>query len=659
MCPQLSRPKVFVSYSRQDGDWLEKLRPHLDSLAREKGFPWLHWDDTKARPGSVWRDEMNQILDSATVAVLLVSKNFLASDFITEHELPCLLDAATDKRILLLPIVVGPCRYGQHPGLSRFQSVNPVTEPLLGMQEVGVEEVFLKVTTLIDEALCGGNGDDSDLPGSVAANTPAFRQNQADGGSGRAEHGREEVSGAAVGGRPEGAAQSDEVASTEEVLRQRLTELAVRRDVWEGFAKRWAEASGTGTVFSDAEALLADLLRQRPIDILEWTLTLAPMVGEAPASAAGKPDPTRDVAIGILLLGCDRYIRDAPGFKGSVCPSDGMIAINARHRVAAAVIAALWSGQGAKLWFDRKTRAIVVCNVLQDLPAQEYGFQGLRECVQAELQAMVIASMRGLDPSDRVGLLPGIGKSGLPSLEVQKRGVERYKTKEGVKPIVAAGPAGSDSTRFEEDLHQIAKELGLRAYSHGDSVTDRLPAAGVDAASGNSLQADVLYYVENVYALLHPQPVEAARRLALADMHFRVALSFAGEHRPYVEEVARALARELGQDEVFYDNHFKHDLAVVDLDVLLQSIYHHKSDLVVVFLCGNYQKKEWCGLEWRSVRDLIKSKRHAQRIMFFRFDDAPVDGVFSQDGAIDCREHLSAEAADLILKRLQVTPPQA
>ena len=470
--------------------------------------------------------------------------------------------------------------------------------------------------------------------------------------------GGERLSAAAVGGRPEVAAHLDEVVSTEEILLQRLSELTVRRHVWEGFAKHWAEALGTDTVFSDPEVLLADLLRQKPIDILESALTLAPILGEAAASAADKPDPMREVAIGILLLGVDRYVRDAPGFKGSLCPTDDMIVINARHRVAAAVIAALWSQQGAKLWFDRKTRAIVVCNVLQDLPAQEYGFQGLRECVQAELQAMVIASMRGIDPSDRLGLLPGIGKSGLHSLRVLKRGIERYQTNEGVRPIVAVGPAGSNPRINDKDLHQIAKELGLRAYSYGDSLTDQLPVAVVDAASESSLQGDVLYYVENMYALLHPQPIKAARHLALADMHFRVALSFAGEHRPYVEEVALALARVLGQDNVFYDNHFKHDLAVIDLDVLLQSIYHHKSDLVVVFLCGNYQDKEWCGLEWRAVRDLIK-KRDAKRIMLFRFDDSPVDGVFSLDGAIDCRKHMSGEAADLILKRLQVTPPQA
>ena len=118
--------------------------------------------------------------------------------------------------------------------------------------------------------------------------------------------------------------------------------------------------------------------------------------------------------------------------------------------------------------------------------------------------------------------------------------------------------------------------------------------------------------------------------LALKDMRFRVALSFAGEHRPYVRDVASLLTQDLGSEAVFYDYNFKSQTAVPDSDLLLQHIYHDQSDLVVVFLGGNYQGKEWCGLEWRAVRDLIK-KRDGQRIMFFRFDDQPVDGVESID----------------------------
>ena len=91
------------------------------------------------------------------------------------------------------------------------------------------------------------------------------------------------------------------------------------------------------------------------------------------------------------------------------------------------------------------------------------------------------------------------------------------------------------------------------------------------------------------------------------EMQFKVALSFPGERRPYVEAVAAELKKRLPAGAVFYDRDFTSQLARPNLDTLLQRIYITNSDLVVVFLCAEYQEKEWCGLEWRAVREIIKA----------------------------------------------------
>lgn len=136
---------------------------------------------------------------------------------------------------------------------------------------------------------------------------------------------------------------------------------------------------------------------------------------------------------------------------------------------------------------------------------------------------------------------------------------------------------------------------------------------------------------------------------------FRVAFSFPGETRQRIESIANTLAGDLGREKIFYDTWYKAVLAQPNLDTHLQQIYHDRADLIVVVLCADYQHKDWCHLEWRAIRDLIK-KRH-ENIMFLRMDDADVDGVFSIDGYVDLRQHDDAEVARLILQRLTLTRP--
>jgi hypothetical protein len=132
---------------------------------------------------------------------------------------------------------------------------------------------------------------------------------------------------------------------------------------------------------------------------------------------------------------------------------------------------------------------------------------------------------------------------------------------------------------------------------------------------------------------------------------YKVALSFPGEVREKVEEIAKGLARRIGKDKVFYDKFHEAELARPNLDVYLQSIYHDKSKLVVLFLCEDYEKKEWCGLEWRAIRDLIK-KRSDESIMPLRLDNADISGLFSIDGYIDIRGRATTEIINLICSRI-------
>lgn len=133
---------------------------------------------------------------------------------------------------------------------------------------------------------------------------------------------------------------------------------------------------------------------------------------------------------------------------------------------------------------------------------------------------------------------------------------------------------------------------------------------------------------------------------------FQVALSFPGEKRDYVVQVADALAAALGKEKVFYDQWYTAELSRPNLDTYLQKIYHDEAVLVVPFLCADYEHKQWCGLEWRAIRDLLK-QRADDNIMPLRFDDTHIPGLFSIDGYIDLRQYDPIKTVEFILQRLK------
>jgi len=137
---------------------------------------------------------------------------------------------------------------------------------------------------------------------------------------------------------------------------------------------------------------------------------------------------------------------------------------------------------------------------------------------------------------------------------------------------------------------------------------------------------------------------------------FRVALSFPGEKREFVQVVADHLADKIGRERVLYDKYHEAEFARPNLDTHLQGLYHDQSELIAVFLCADYERKEWPGLEWRAIRDLIK-RRESSAIMLFRFDSTEIPGLFSIDGYIDVAERSADDVAALILKRLESNTP--
>ena len=144
------RTQVFISYSHQDREWLIKLQKLLKPLIRNQNI--ILWDDTKIKPGAKWREEIQTALETTKVAVLLVSADFLNSDFIADHELPHLIKASENEELTILWVYISACLYDVTE-IGNYQSAHTPLNPLDSISSAEQQKVLTEICCEIQRTL--------------------------------------------------------------------------------------------------------------------------------------------------------------------------------------------------------------------------------------------------------------------------------------------------------------------------------------------------------------------------------------------------------------------------------------------------------------------------------------------------------------------------
>ena len=134
-----------------------------------------------------------------------------------------------------------------------------------------------------------------------------------------------------------------------------------------------------------------------------------------------------------------------------------------------------------------------------------------------------------------------------------------------------------------------------------------------------------------------------------SDCKYDVCLSFAGEDREYVEQIATKL-RGLGV-HVFYDQDEKVELWGKDLYEYFADVYQNSARYCVIFVSNHYKEKLWTKHERRHAQ-VRAFENNGEYLLPVRFDDTELPGLPKTIGYIDLREVSPLELAEMIEKKV-------
>jgi internalin A len=119
--------RVYCSYSRKDKRLLNELLIHLTTLERQ-GLITI-WSDRDLKPAEPWEEQLREELERADIYLLLVSADYLASDFIYSVEIPQAIKRHDAGQAVVIPVILRPVDWLATP-LAQFQALPQNARPL-------------------------------------------------------------------------------------------------------------------------------------------------------------------------------------------------------------------------------------------------------------------------------------------------------------------------------------------------------------------------------------------------------------------------------------------------------------------------------------------------------------------------------------------------
>src|SRR6266436_648369 len=143
--------EIFCSYAHEDESWLRKLETHL-SLLKRQGLISL-WHARLITPGTDWAHAIDTHLETASVILLLVSADFIASDYGYGTEMKRALERQKAGEARVVPILVRPVDWRDAP-FAYLQALPTDAKPISSWQnkDTALADVAAGIRRVIRDA---------------------------------------------------------------------------------------------------------------------------------------------------------------------------------------------------------------------------------------------------------------------------------------------------------------------------------------------------------------------------------------------------------------------------------------------------------------------------------------------------------------------------
>jgi len=119
--------EVFYSYAHADEEFRVELEKHLSLLKRQKIIS--AWHDRNISAGTEWKDAIDKHLESAGIILLLISADFLASDYCYDIELNRAMERPAEGTARVIPIILRKCDWSTAP-FGKLQALPKNAKPV-------------------------------------------------------------------------------------------------------------------------------------------------------------------------------------------------------------------------------------------------------------------------------------------------------------------------------------------------------------------------------------------------------------------------------------------------------------------------------------------------------------------------------------------------